>query len=89
MKTRCSIEKKAPCFFDDVEIENDMSTAYASAKSGLFLENTNQHNKRLPRASINYLKSALMGGLIMLKYRISDFFKSDEVAEDMCLLKLM
>ena len=30
-----------------------------------------------------------MGGLIKLKYHIIDFFKSDEVAEDMCLLKLM
>ena len=30
-----------------------------------------------------------MGGLITLKYHIIEFFKSDEVAKDMCLLKLM
>ena len=30
-----------------------------------------------------------MGGLITLKYHITDFFKSDEVAEDTCLLKLV
>ena len=30
-----------------------------------------------------------MDGLITLKYKIIDFFKSDEVAEDICLLKLM
>ena len=30
-----------------------------------------------------------MGGLITLKHHIIDFLKSDEVAEDMCLSKLM
>ena len=30
-----------------------------------------------------------MGRLITFKYHIIDFFKSDEVAEDMCLLKPM
>ena len=30
-----------------------------------------------------------MGGLITLKYQVIDFLQSDEVAEDMCLLKLM
>ena len=30
-----------------------------------------------------------MGGLITLEYRIIDFFILDEVAEDVCLLKLM
>ena len=30
-----------------------------------------------------------MGGLIILKCRIIDFFKSDEVAKDMFLLKVL
>ena len=30
-----------------------------------------------------------MAGPITLKYHIINFFKSDEVAQDMCLLKLM
>ena len=35
--TSCSIKKKkAPCFFNDAESENDMSIACASAKWSIF-----------------------------------------------------
>ena len=34
---------------------------HVQVQSGLFLENTNKHNKRLPHASINHFKKRASG----------------------------
>ena len=62
---------------------------HAQVQSGQFLENTNKHNTRLPHArhSIIHFKKRANGWTNYVD--IIDFLKTDEVAGDMCLFKLM